>query len=183
VCTVPELGPHEPAPKEQVNWGNPQRANHPVNCVQWAQANTFCTWASKRLPTEAEWEYAARGPEGSDSPWGATAAGSQSCWNGENNDHGLNMRRSTCPVASYPLEGQGLFDMSGNVIEWTHGKYCAPGDVSAYQCEDRRALRGGHWDSRNPMQLTGTTAWLLETIAQLPYIGFRCARDATPSTN
>lgn len=175
VCTDPELGPTEAA--AEVNWHDPElRANHPINCVQWAQSHTFCQWAGKRLPTEAEWEYAARGEHDAPFPWGRDPAAAQSCWNGPGNDAGLMQRRGTCPVASYPMEANGLFDMSGNVIEWTHGKYCQEKAQRGYQCEEeRRALRGGHWQSRFDTQMTGTEAWILNTTAQLPFVGFRCA--------
>ncbi len=84
-CTPAATGPF-------CNGAQPERANHPVNCVNWNQSTAYCAWAGKRLPATAEWEYAARGPEARRWPWGQTPPGQQMCWNGQ----------STCPVGSHP---------------------------------------------------------------------------------
>ena len=66
-CTIPES---DSAKLKLGNWGAPGKENHPINNVDWKQAQAFCAWANKRLPTETEWEYAARGADGRRYPWG-----------------------------------------------------------------------------------------------------------------
>ena len=97
------------------------RDNHPINCVTWAQANAFCGWMGARLPTEEEWEYAARGTDGRRYPWGDDAPAKQLCWDGATSDLGMMKRRGTCPVGAHPTGASpfGLLDMAGNVWEWS----------------------------------------------------------------
>ncbi len=120
------------------------RSNHPINCVDWNQANAYCTSVGKRLPTEEDWEYAARGTAGNEYPWGNTPAPSnQLCWNGTGNDLGQGNRRSTCPVGSYPA-GNTPLGLAGNVWEWTSSGYSA--DYSAARDTASRVFRGGGWN-------------------------------------
>ena len=105
------------------NWGKPGQEQHPVNCVSWCQAMAYCAWNHQRLPTEIEWEYAARGPAHSEFPWGEGLDGSQACWNQPD--------AGTCPVASaHPKtllgapNDNGLSDLAGNTWEWVATSFC-----------------------------------------------------------
>ena len=128
---------------------NSQYTNYPVTYVTWLQAETSCEWAERRLPTEAEWEKAARGPEGNIYPWG----------NEDPNEELLNYNKNignTTQVGSYPdgASFYGALDMAGNVWEYLADLYGEDyynkspvinpeGPSSGYN----RALRGGSWIS------------------------------------
>lgn len=154
----------------------PGREDHPVNCVDFAQATAFCAWAGKRLPTEEEWEYAARGTDGRQYPWGNEPPAGQLCWNGDGNDRGKRKRNSTCPVGSHPdsRSAFGVDDMAGNVAEWT-----SSGDSRSYahpREEAVRIMRGGSFEDYADRYVT---AWMRDdypAIRFYHYIGFRCAK-------
>ena len=154
------------------NWGRSGRDNHPMNCVDWNAAKTYCEAQGKRLPTEAEREWAARGgEEGRIYPWGNEAPAGQLCWNGEGNDLGKGQRKSTCPVSSYPAghSKHGVHDLAGNVWEWTS---------SAFQAGGRplRAVRGGHWEYLIS-SFFGASSGVRRLLWYRSYdVGFRCVR-------
>ncbi len=174
-CTKPNTGPY-------CNWVKAGRGAHPVTCVDWKQSRTFCGWAGGRLPSEAEWEYAARsGGKSWKYPWGNEAAtcsravmsqggwgcGKKSTWRGCSKTTGNTV--------------QGLCDMAGNVWEWTedcwHDSYSgAPSDGSAWtrNCASGRVYRGGSWDS------TGVDLRAAGRVGDSPgrrydLLGVRCA--------
>jgi formylglycine-generating enzyme required for sulfatase activity len=94
---------------------------HPMNCVNWLEADTYCKWVGKRLPTEAEWEFAARGPKSFRHPWGnAKPDDTKLWWSGK-----INRGFHTAPVGSYPKGASpfGVLDMEGNVSEWVADWY------------------------------------------------------------
>jgi formylglycine-generating enzyme required for sulfatase activity len=98
------------------NGNRSDRRHHPVNCVDWKQASTYCKVQGKRLPTEQEWEWAARGgAAASPYPWGFVEPKDQLCWSG------VDPRDGTCEVGTHPAGDtpQGIHDLAGNVWEWT----------------------------------------------------------------
>ncbi|HWL09224.1 MAG TPA: formylglycine-generating enzyme family protein [Planctomicrobium sp.] len=140
--------PHQPVPLDDIrqwwkwtpgaNWQHPEgpgsdltgREEHPVVQVSWDDAAAYAHWAGKRLPTEAEWEFAARGGlEGQDFVWGAEPPGEQhlpaNLWQGEfpHRNTKVDGFLRTAPVKSFSPNGYGLYDMAGNVWEWCSDWY------------------------------------------------------------
>jgi formylglycine-generating enzyme required for sulfatase activity len=148
------------------------RERHPVVFVTFDDAQAFCEWAGKRLPTEVEWEKAARGPENLLFPWGDSY--DPTMVNGK--DSGL---RKTTVVGSYPENGYGLFDMAGNVREWVDSPYVAyPGAEyqDPFYNDAYRGLRGGGWFDEEELVLSTNRNGGDPTITANDDIGFRCAR-------
>lgn len=154
--------------KRLPNWGNPERADHPMNCVTWDQADAFCKASGKRLPSEEEWEWAARGGEkGTIYPWGDDTPTRDVCWNGEKNDSGWKARKGTCKVGSYGSGDRvgGLYDLGGNVREWTNSP------KRAYM-----TVRGGSWESDMPYMLRADGQQSSSPGQGSADVGFRCAK-------
>jgi len=134
-------------PQSTGRYNNSNYANHPVVYVDWHQASAYCEWAGGRLPTEAEWEKAARGPDGNKYPWGNE---SPTCDKANYAECGMG---DTTEVGSYP-EGAsvyGAMDMAGNVWEWVNDWYAGSYDVNQLNnptgpsSGTYRVLRGGSW--------------------------------------
>lgn len=164
------------------NWGVSGRNQHPLNCVDWSQSRAYCQWRGGDLPTEAQWEYAARGTDGRMYPWGNYGPGSQLCWSGY-----LTNRSSTCIAGSFAGGNSpfGLFDMAGNVYEWTLDWY-APymGNSNSYVLNPTgsgsgsyRVFRGGSWADTTAIVVRSSLrrGSLLDRINS---VGFRCAQDS-----
>jgi formylglycine-generating enzyme required for sulfatase activity len=150
-------------------WVKKGAAAHPVNCVDWFEADAFCKAHGKRLPTEEEWEWAARGGRRALTfPWGADAPSNRACWDGDGNTKGKGERKETCPVGTHrrARSPDGLEDLAGNVREWT-----------ATELEEYRVLRGGSWGDSLPEFLSsGFRGWNAPDD-RMELIGFRCAAE------
>lgn len=140
------------------------KADHPVVNVNHADAAAYAKWAGKRLPTEQEWEKAARGPNGRVYPWG-NSFNRSNCNNVEAGVH------DTTEVTAYPngASQYGVYDLCGNVWEWT--------DTNVFpDREDAKVLRGGSWASPKE-NVMGTTRAYEKAERRRRDVGFRCVRD------
>jgi sulfatase modifying factor 1 len=151
------------------SWGAADKRDHPINCVTWFDADGYCRWRERRLPTEGEWEWAARGQaRGRRFPWGEDPPGPRSCWDGEGNAQGMGTRSGTCPVASHPGgdSPEGLHDLAGNVREWT----------SSSDGKDR-IIRGGSWGDSLDWFLAAGFRGFNHPFERIELTGFRCAAE------
>lgn len=159
----------------------PGYSDHPAPESTWRGARAYCAWRGARLPTEAEWEAAARGREGRRYPWGSAAPTPERAVYGR-------ARGRTDPVGAHPQGATpgGVFDLSGNLAEWTSSlfrpyPYAARDGREDPRTDGERVTRGGdHVFDVAPEQLTG---YFRDGFSRDPghghrHIGFRCAKDA-----
>jgi formylglycine-generating enzyme required for sulfatase activity len=148
---------------------------HPVVNLTWDEAQAYCEWVGGRLPTEAEWEYAARGGVGGRLfPWGDGFADEANAISTGDADRWKN----TAPVGSLSPHGFGLHDMAGNVWEWTASQYLVAGDPTATKDGyDVRVIRGGSWDSSRMRLRSSERTGLSRQGRHNLYVGFRCVRE------
>ena len=128
-------------PDEAINWNQVYKYSptdkHPISRVTWHDATAYAKWAGKRLPTEKEWEFAARGGLiGKEYSWGDDVNLARDYANYTGLD-GSDKWKYTAPVGSLQPNGYGLHEMAGNVFEWCQNRYNSD--------QDRRVLRGGSW--------------------------------------
>ena len=163
------------------NWADDA---HPVVEVTWEQAAAYCRWAGGRLPTEAEWECAARGGvAGLKFPGGAEISHDDANFDGTG---GRDQWAKSSPVGSFAPNGFGLVDVAGNVSEWTADWYeeryyaNSPALDPAGPADGKtRVVRGGNWAS-DPGRLRTSYRFNLDPVDAQVTLGFRCARDGPP---
>jgi iron(II)-dependent oxidoreductase len=170
------------ARRDPGNWTNetcaPGAAKRPVTGVDWKEAKAYADWADKRLPTEQEWEFAARGVLGTMYPWG-------NVWRPNAANAGDSSAQRIMEVGSYP-DGKspaGVMDLIGNAVEWTASDVRAypGGSLSAPIPPDVIVVRGGSWRT-GKQEATGTYRGFLHMTDANDYsvTGFRCVKDIGP---
>ncbi|OGR02055.1 MAG: hypothetical protein A2284_12875 [Deltaproteobacteria bacterium RIFOXYA12_FULL_61_11] len=164
-------------------YGDSAKLDHPINQVDWHEAWRYCVWLDATLPTEAQWEYAAKGTTGMPYPWGNTPPSST-------NPDRANCAREVCddqfpytaPVDAFPggTTPTGLHGLAGNVWEWTadrYGRYSADDqtDPTGPTTGTHRVVRGGSFTFDNPVYLRTTNRFVQLPDERGPEVGFRCA--------
>ncbi len=199
-------------------FSNPTFNDYPVVGVTWEQANAFCAWRTEyllkglngaakyiqryRLPTEAEWEYAARGKDGTEFPWeDKDVKNGDGCFfanfKPDRGNYTQDGNLITSKTGIYAANSNGLFDMAGNVAEWTSTIYTEAGDDAmnalnpqqVYKAakEDpyrlkKKSVRGGSWKDPESQIRSAWRSWEYQNQPRA-YIGFRCVRSLASSTS
>jgi formylglycine-generating enzyme required for sulfatase activity len=162
--------------RKPYHWAKRPADDYPIYNVDWDDARAYCTWAGKRLPSEAEWERAARGGlDGMSYPWGDKA----------DTKHALyNVQTGPGPVGKYPPNGFGVYDMAGSVSEWTadwfEREYYAHSPAANPRGPETgtyKVIRGGSW-ADSPARITTFFRNWVRPNQRTPNLGFRCVKDS-----
>lgn len=187
----PGIHDEERSASSLCNGGKRDRSKHPINCVDWTSADAYCRFVRGRLPTEQEWEYAARGTAERTFPWGEQAPTTHHL-NGCGSEClpllasiGATAGRplfeasdgypSTAPVGSFPAGAtpEGVLDLAGNLWEWTasyYGPYPAPADTGT-----DRVYRGGGFTYTDATNYRAARRGHFDPTMRSHNLGFRCA--------
>jgi hypothetical protein len=176
-CIAPYTGSY-------CNWNVGGKEDHPVNCIDWNLSKAYCEWAGKRLPTEAEWDKAARGTDGRKYQWGnGLATCEYAVMNEGGNGCGTDSTWSVCGKSPAGDSPYGLCDMAGNVWEWVSDWYgsayynSSPSvDPQGPTTGSNRVLRGGRFINNAAVVRASRRGNVLPTYQDYTF-GFRCATD------
>jgi formylglycine-generating enzyme required for sulfatase activity len=154
----------------QATYGVPEKANHPIVCVDFSQASSYCSFVGKRLPTDEEWEWAARGgTKGTRYAWGDDTPKDQLCWSGNG------AQKGTCAVGSFPrgANPQGILDLTGGVFEFTTTK----NDEKSVT----RVGRGGSWKDGTEAAFRSSRVGGFGKTYRCGFLGIRCVAPPDPA--
>jgi len=164
------------------DWG--QDPDHPIRDVNWHDGKAYCKWSVLKLPTESEWELAARGYEALKYPWGKDwEGGKRVCWDKQKGPKG-----NTCPVFDHPdgVSSFGTFQQSGNLLEWCEDAWdrdvyywYANGDFSVPEKSGSRVLRGASWRYDLPKLFRGGNRSFGDPALRRNGRGFRVSKAVT----
>ncbi len=156
----------------QSTYGHEDKADHPIVCIEFEQAKAYCAFRGKRLPTVAEWEWAARGGEaGFPYPWGHQEPAEQVCWTG------MRRQTETCAVGTF-ASGQskdGIFNMGGNVLEFVTSEADEKSPV--------RIAKGGAWNGGDSALFKNTRIGGFKKEYRCGFLGVRCVQPAQPASS